>query len=97
MKPSHLREMYYKKECRRVFSKFTLFIYNLFPEQLSEIQNDPNVNMFAFNVTVKWLEIIRHHDVGAFIYKYCDIEKMSQYTDKVRLFKLKKRYSLSQD
>lgn len=97
MKPSHLREMHYKRECRRAFSKFALFICNLFPEQLSEVENDPIVNAFAFNIAISWHEVINYHDVDALICKYCDLEKMSQYTDKIRLLKLKKRYSPSQD
>lgn len=97
MKPSHLREMYYKKECKRTFSKFALFLYSLFPEQLSDIEGDPMINMYGFYISKIWHENINYFDVDVLIGKYCDVEEMCQYTERIRLYKLKKRYSPSQD
>lgn len=92
MKPSHLREMHYRKECKRSFTKFVLFLDNLFEGNIGDIENQ-----YQFYLSAKWHGQINYHDVDKIIDNCCNVETMCQYTKKIREYKTKKRYSTSQD
>lgn len=82
----------YRKECFASFENIVYLIDRLFENDLSFVGNAHN--RIFYNTDAKWASQIERNYVPLYVEKYCNVSYYGMLSEKVRMYKIKKRLEL---